>query len=322
VFVAPDAGLNLISFSTLIDTTGEYLIERFPIHYLSAGRDLIRLQDKPESGLGLLALGDPDFNATITQRQEKPEPTTIAVADVDNPYARRSFRSGCGELSELEVTALPATRKEIDRIVERWSSKNVSTLLGPQTSEDNFKSLASGKRVIHLATHGYFLEGKCNPDIQLELLDQNYTFVGENPFLLSGLLFAGANLHGAGADSVQMEDGVLSAYEVSALNLSGVDMVVLSACETGLDEVKQGEGIYGLRRTFQIAGARTVISSLWPVDDKLTASMMSELYQKNTETIPEKLRRVQLAQIKKLRKAKLADHPFIWGAWVAIGDWR
>jgi CHAT domain-containing protein len=129
-------------------------------------------------------------------------------------------------------------------------------------------------------------------------------------------------VHGAGADSAGLEDGVLSAYEVSAMNLEGTDLVVLSACETGLGEVRQGEGVYGLRRAFQMAGARTVVSALWPVSDKTTADMMGQLYALTEKSLPERIREAQLAQIEKLRSEGFADHPYNWAAFIALGDWK
>jgi CHAT domain-containing protein len=119
-----------------------------------------------------------------------------------------------------------------------------------------------------------------------------------------------------------MDDGVLTAYEVAAMDLHGTEMVVLSACETGLGDVYQGEGVYGLRRAFQMAGARTVISALWSVPDKETAAIVSELYAATAETIPEKLRRIQLKRIAELRAAQMADHPYRWAAFIALGDWQ
>jgi len=146
--------------------------------------------------------------------------------------------------------------------------------------------------------------------------------VGENPLLLSGLFLAGANLHGEGADSLGAEDGILTAEEVTAMNLDGTELVVLSACETGLGEVKSGEGVYGLRRAFQMAGTRTVISALWPVSDEATAEIMSKLYERKDESLPKRIRKLQLETITALRNQNKVNHPFSWGAFIAVGDWR
>ena len=147
-------------------------------------------------------------------------------------------------------------------------------------------------------------------------------YTGENPLLLSGLFFAGANLHGDRADSLGAEDGILTAYEVSAMDLAGTELVVLSACETGVGEVAAGEGVYGLRRAFQMAGARTVVSALWPVSDQATAEMMGGLYERQDEALPDAMRRIQLEKLDRLRNRGKIDHPFTWGGFIALGDWR
>jgi len=194
--------------------------------------------------------------------------------------------------------------------------------LGQQASEDAFKAEASGKRVIHLATHGYYVLGQCQNLDRIGHQDTGEDHLSENPLLQSGLFLAGANLHGEGADSAGIEDGILTACEVSAMNLQGTELVVLSACETALGEVQEGEGVYGLRRAFQMAGARTIVSALWSVPDAETASVMGELYTVTGETLSEKLRRIQLDRIARLRRNHLVDHPYKWGAFIALGDWQ
>lgn len=325
VLIAPDGALNMVSFAGLTGGDGKYLIEKHAVHYLSAGRDVIRFKQEVEPGSGLFALGDPDYDATALARLSIPEETPSDSLPEPDLYAVRNIRSGCGELKDITVNPLPFTRSEVESVAESWAAsldEPVAVYFGSDASEEKFKAEAPSKRVIHLATHGYFLEGACQPDIPKRGFGDDVGFVGENPLLLSGLFFAGANLHGEGADSVGAEDGILTAYEVSAMDLEGTELVVLSACETGLGEVKEGEGVYGLRRAFQMAGARTVISALWPVSDKTTADMMSRLYDRKGESLPETIRRIQLKSINELRSQNKADHPFSWGAFIALGDWR
>jgi tetratricopeptide (TPR) repeat protein/CHAT domain-containing protein len=324
VFIAGDGALNLVSFAGLPTPDGKYLIEDHPIQYLSSGRDLIRLKDKSTPCHGLLAIGDPDFDALPSARVSE-----IMVAQhgdtASASYAMRNVRSGCGSLTDIKAEALPGTRTEVEQVATQWKRATIEPeiiLYGPQASEDNVKKYGPGSRVMHLATHGYFLEGVCQPSFFVPTLGSDDSFVGENPLLLSGLLFAGANLHGVGADSANVDDGILSAYEVSGMDLTGSDLVVLSACETGLGEVKQGEGVYGLRRAFQLAGARTVISALWPVGDQATSEMMGTLYGDASRPLYERIRQMQLDQVKRLRSAGVPDHPFSWAAFIATGDWR
>ncbi len=330
IFIAPDGALNMVSFAALIDKDGNYLIEGYPIHYLSAGRDLVRLSGEPTPGTGLLALGAPDYNASASSRLQAPVTQETTITEL--AYIRtRNVRSGCGRLNDLSLPPLPGTRREVELISSEWkkaSQEPASIYFGSDASEERFKKEAHGKRVIHLATHGYFLEGACQPEVHEGSLERGGSFgrdagyVGENPLLLSGLFFAGANLHGEGADRLGFEDGILTAYEVSGMRLEGTELVVLSACETGLGRVEEGEGVYGLRRAFQMAGARTVVSALWPVSDEATVEMMSGFYERRSESIPETIRRIQLEKIRDLRRHGKVDHPYTWAGFIALGDWR
>jgi len=324
VLVAPDGALNLLSFAGLKDNEGKYLIEKYSLHFLSSGRDLIRLKDSPKAAEGLFALGDPDYDATVTARLSEPE-EPVDTASEPILYATRNVRSGCGELKELTVGPLPGTRTEVEQIAAGWAAQwdePATVYFGSDASEERFKSQAPGNRVIHLATHGYFLEGSCQPKSPKGRLDSDAGWVGENPLLLSGLFFAGANLHGEGSDQEKAEDGILTAYEVSEMVLNGTELVVLSACETGLGEVKAGEGVYGLRRAFQLAGVRTVISALWKISDERAARIMSAWYLAEGDSYPEVMRRVQMNEISELRKRGRPDHPVNWAAFIAIGDWN
>ena len=325
VLISPDGALSLLSFPSLVDGEERYLIEKYAIHHLSAGRDIIRLNDRTESGSGLFAIGDPDYDATALARLSIPEKAPVDYLAEPNYYSVRNVRSGCGELKDMTVTPLPFTRSEVDSVAAGWktsSDEPVAVYFGSDASEEKMKAEAPGNRVIHLATHGYYLESACQPDIPGQGPDSDTVFAGENPLLLSGLFFAGANLHGEGADSVGAEDGILTAYEVSAMDLEGTEIVVLSACETGLGQVKEGEGIYGLRRAFQIAGVRTVVCALWSVSDRATAEMIGQLYQREDLSIPDRMRELQLDKIADLRSHNKSDHPYTWGAFIALGDWR
>jgi CHAT domain-containing protein len=182
-----------------------------------------------------------------------------------------------------------------------------------------------------LATHGFFLPSDEPPelvgalaptaaDLKLPVgfqMDSAEAVKSsqENPLLRSGLALASANRLSDGA-----EDGVLTALEAAGLDLWGTQLVVLSACETGVGEVTAGEGVYGLRRALVIAGAESLIMSLWQVDDDATMQLMTGYYQRLGEGQGrgDALRQVQL---KMLRRAETA-HPFYWAAFIGAGDWR
>ena len=353
LFIAPDGGLNLVSFAGLTLPDSRFLIEEHPIHYLSAGRDLLRLQERDSSGTGLIAFGDPDFDAPVAARMGRYPATPLSVAAQSVSHELHNVRSGCGVLSEMNLPPLHGTRTEAQSIARQWKKRYqhqpAMVFVGPGASEDRFKKESVGKKVIHLATHGYFLEGACigDGDTTGPAVSPGQAYSEENPLLQSGMFLAGANLHGKGADEAHAEDGIVTALEVSAMDLRGTDLVVLSACETGLGRVEQGEGVYGLRRAFQMAGARTVVSALWQVPDEDAMEFMKALYanmslsanQRQAErpslnetsgsrslsrgiTYPELMQKVALQCIRELRLRHRPTHPFSWGAFVATGDWE
>lgn len=320
LFIAPDGDLNLVSFAGLVDDDGDYLIEKVPIHYLSSGRDLLRLMHEETRGAGLLAIGDPDYDASVSLRLSlavhRSAGSTIA-AFLNEAFGL--FR-GCGKSSGGD-SGLPGARREIELIADQWqraSDEPVETYLSGAASEENLKSQCSGKRVIHLATHAYF---SAIPDKQVVEPYLSEVSIVENPLLRSGLYFAGSNLQGAGSERPGAEDGILTAEEVAGMNLGGTELVVLSACRTGIGDVMSGEGVYGLRRAFQMAGARTIVSALWRVSDSATADLMGQLYQAPEGNLALLMHRIAIGRIQELRQQHKPDHPFYWGGFVAIGDW-
>ncbi len=319
VFLSPDGALCLVSFAGLKSPDGDYLIERSPIHYVASGRDLVREEQVTAvKGSGLLALGDPDYDATPAVRSGKSEQSSMLGTVGGMMGLTRGGTSSCRALRDMVVGRLPATRAEVDEVAARWKSANpepATELFDAQATEDAFKKQSPGSRVLHLATHGYYISNECKPDKATNVT------IGESPLLQSGLFFAGANLKGAGAAEAGVEDGTLTAEEVAGLNLSSTELVVLSACETGLGEVRTGEGVFGLRRAFQMAGAKTVISALWPVDDKSTAELMGSLFASHDGNLYDAMRKSALEAIKSRRAAGKSDHPFYWAGFIATGDW-
>jgi CHAT domain-containing protein len=154
-------------------------------------------------------------------------------------------------------------------------------------------------------------------------MQESVQTVGENPLILSGLALAGAT-HRESAGPGE-EDGILTAEEVASLDLSGVDWAVLSACLSGSGRIITGEGVFGLRRAFLIAGARTIITSLWAVEDEATKMWMKRLYEarfRDGKPTAECVREASLRTINELRRRRKSTHPFYWAGFVAAGDWR
>jgi CHAT domain-containing protein len=256
-------------------------------------------------------MGDPDYDAVEGDAIDNNRGPVVAV-DPSRDY--RSLPDCEGFWSTL-VSPLPNTRREVESIAASWRATETEpalVLLGSDADEAAFKANAGGKRIIHLATHGYYIGGNCE--------DDKATTV--NPLLLTGLFLSRANLRGQGGSGGEGEDGVLTAFEVSGLNLDGCRLVVLSACETGLGTAEEGEGVYGLRRAFHMAGARTVVSALWEISDADAARVASQLYQRSSRGVMDRLRELQIREIESLRARKMPDHPVRWAAFVAQGDWR
>ncbi len=262
----------------------------------------------------------------------RPEPQLLPGGDASNIY--RGERSGCGDFESLKFDGLPASGREIEEVARLWSRGSAGPasavqLTGPDASEGAFKSGAPGKRVLHLATHGFFLQGRCPSSLELDAENLPTDdpppppLHAENPLLLSGLALAGAN-HRSAAGTGE-EDGILTAEEVAAIDLSGTDWAVLSACDTGVGEVKAGEGVFGLQRASRIAGVRTLIVSLWAVEDEAVRKWMTALYESRFgkgQSTAESVRAAGLTILKERRRKGLDTHPFHWAGFVATGDWR
>jgi len=368
VFVVPDGALNLLPLAALPIGTTEYILERGPtIHYLSAERDLAGSRPAIR-GEGVLAVGGPAFHdssyfSTLTGPRRGTSPAQPAVARRGAPDGRSTVAgeattrsiAECAGFQTLSFDPLPASGREANEVVALWKAFDAAggasarALLGRAADERSVKQLGPGRRVLHLATHGFFLGSDCTPapdgtrsvgglvsrrkppvkgrDVPaaapaVTVRKDNATTAG-NPLLLSGLALAGANRRSAAAGDE--EDGILTAEEVASLNLAGVEWAVLSACDTGLGEIKAGEGVFGLRRAFQIAGAQTVIMSLWPVEDRAAMAWMRALYEGRLARGLDTATAVRDASVTVLRERRtrgLSTHPFYWAGFVASGDWR
>jgi CHAT domain-containing protein len=269
-------------------------------------------------------MGDPDFDADLAAVPSD-QPTDSRTTTRPGRYTTRSTDLVSATLKEVLLSPLPATREEIEGVMLGWvgiTDEPATLYFGPDATENRFKVEAPGYRVVYLATHAYYLGSLDQPDGLGPNLGSRPNLVGEHPLLLSGLFLAGANRQGDDHGASDGGDCILTAYEVSALDMEGTDVIVLSACETGLGKVESGEGVYGLRRAFLMAGARTVVSALWPMSDIETSLLMSGLYEKTTESMPESMRRIQLDRINELRASGEVDHPFSWAGFVVMGDWK
>jgi CHAT domain-containing protein len=226
-------------------------------------------------------------------------------------------RSADLDVSGLVFTPLAGTAAEANalRSLLKLDARNVLT--GARATEASIRDL-HGPRILHLATHGFFLADRRAPVPRKELIvgsDTQVLRADENPLLRSGLALAGANSRRSAA----ADDGILTAVEAAQLDLLGTQLVVLSACETGLGQLQTGEGVYGLRRALVLAGAQTQVASLWKVPDEATQELMVAYYERllKGEGRAGALRAAQQAMMQNPSRR----HPYYWAAFIPIGDW-
>jgi CHAT domain-containing protein len=231
ILLSPDGMLNLLPFGVLADEQGRYLAEHLHLTYLTSGRDLLRTSSTTPSRQASIVIADPDFGLLDK---------TAAAPTSEN---RRSTDRAAGA---MKFNPLPGTAAEAQALKIILKLKDKQVLTKGKATETALKP-ARGPRLLHIATHGFFLEDQPldleSQAGQLPGQDRLQAPKGENPLLRSGLALAGANRLRSGRD-----DGVLTALEVAGLDLAGTELAVLSACETGVGAVQNGEGVYGLRR--------------------------------------------------------------------------
>ncbi len=288
IFVSLEGVYNKINISSLQSPNGRFIIDDKEIVVLSNTNEIYyrKKEKKQETQYNAVLFGYPTFLKNVTNK------------------------------ANVSIPALNGSKVEVEKIDSLLKDKNISSLLmiEDNATEDRFK-LVKNADIIHIATHGFF-----NPDIVRNktnalVLDEIKT--NENPLINSGLLFAGIKYIDPDSSKIitgTEDDGLLTAYEASNLNLDNTKLVVLSACETGLGAEKNGDGVYGLQRSFLIAGAKSLIMSLWKVNDYVTQELMYTFYKYllSGETIPISFKKAQMEIKSRYR------HPYFWGAFVLV----
>ncbi len=299
VYFSPDGVFHSLNMETLYNPeTGKYLRDEIKLELVSSGKDLLQVKQAPlPQKLGFL-IGNPAFGGKADVASE--EQNSV----FNNLLA--SVERGSG------VSPLPGTEKEVQQIqsllkANKWRE---TTLLNADATEDMLKNMLK-PNVLHIATHGFFQQ-----DFDGEI---KYNM---NPLYRSGILLSGAaetlenKADLRGNVQVGKEDGILTAFEALNLNIDNTDLVVLSACETGLGEIRNGEGVFGLQRAFKLAGARTILMSLWKVNDQTTQELMVSFYE---NWLGGMSKRVAFDKAQTQLKAKYPQ-PYYWGAFVLIGE--
>jgi CHAT domain-containing protein len=281
LYLSMDGIYNQISIATLQTPSGAYVLDSKNLVVLTNTKDLVTVKSSVQAAKPKIALvGFPNYGATGS------------------------------------VAPLPGTKIEINAIKPILTAKGyvAKEYLADNATEKNVKGIINPK-ILHIATHGFFAK-EIDEDLETPVFGIEADKARENPMLRSGLLLAGseATLNNEN-NRKSNEDGILNAFEVTNMTLDQTDLVVMSACETGLGDIKNGEGVYGLQRSFQVAGAKSILMSLWKVSDDATQQLMTAFY-KNLAVSGNRVQAFRAAQ--KAIKIKYPQ-PYFWGAFVLVG---
>ena len=292
VFISLDGIYNKINLNTLKNSqTGKFILDEINLHYISSAQELINNHQSLEPNRSnSVLIGYPDFELSSEKSQ-------IIAENIQNEYLNFLDHSIVMRSSGTTIQPLPGTLVEIEKLEKQFKTSflPVDVFVADQAIEERLKSTES-PRILHIATHGFFESSNHET----------------NPLFSSGLLLAGAGVTHDQSD--EGDDGIFTAFEAMNMNLEGTELVTLSACETGLGDIKNGEGVYGLQRAFIIAGAQSLIMSLWKVNDNATQELMTRFYELylGGQKIDTAFRNAQLDLKKQY------PEPYFWGAFVLI----
>ncbi|MBX7165553.1 MAG: CHAT domain-containing protein [Pirellulales bacterium] len=347
VYVAPDGELSRVAFEALVDRRNRYLIEDYRFVYLASGRDLLRPHEPPAQGSVVFAAPDYDLADDQAERvaqlaREAPD-KPLETAELPDREAVEELTRASSAGAWKVLPGMAEEARKIEALFRRVPGFTpVRILTGADALEGLLKRMPP-PRLLHLATHGFYLKDRSEADLPadagsasdragrglavLASLSRQH-----NPLLRCGVVLAGANrlaerTADMPADSENLvrsapgDDGWLMAEEIGLLDLRGCELVVLSACETGLGDWRVGEGVAGLRQAFLLAGAETLVTSLYKVPDRETNELMQDFYSRLAAGTgrAEALSSAQRALLARRRQARGAAHPFYWASFVLVG---
>lgn len=307
IYFSLDGEFYKVNFNTIKNTkTGRYLIEEYEIVYISSPVDLAKTDGKQSLNKTAVLVGYPNYDLTLDSLN-------------DASGTSRDVYVNTSTMKKYDLQMLPGTREEAMSTagILKGNGWEVESLLFDQATESNVKSV-SAPGVLSISTHGFFSPSPKSDYKEGFFMGTETKKASENPMLRSGLFLTGAETFLNSPDDKRSqfsENGILTAFEASQMNLVGTDLVVLSACETGLGEVNNGEGVFGLQRGFLGAGAGSILMSLWKVDDNATKELMIKFMGKYATGLnkPASLRQAQIELMKEY------PQPYYWGAFVLIG---
>jgi hypothetical protein len=281
-YLSLDGAYHQMCINAIKDASGKYVLDKYELQFVGNIKDIISVKKDQD-------------------KHEKPKTAFM----IGNPlYGKHDL-----------IPQLPGTEKEVKNISATLKALGLTAtvLYGAAATETKVKAIKSPD-ILHIATHGYFLADLSKMETN-KVLGIDLAVAKENPLLRSGLLLANCdNVFDENYKSTGPDNGVLTAYEALTLNLDKTDLVVLSACETGLGSVKQGEGVYGLQRAFLIAGAKSIVMSLWSVSDDATMELMTMFYSNYAKTGN---KQQSFADAQKKLKLKYKD-PYYWSAFIML----
>ena len=336
VYIVPDSALHLLPFDAMIDENGNYMVQGYDLKILSSSRDLV-VAALPSADGDFMILAGPDYDLDDARVKSK----KVAIKGKRSAVGRgmrvashglRSLSFGPLDGAELEGKTIKSVSDNFEKLegaekegkgIQKMAAEKLANsiiYLQKEAEEQQLRTVSEAPKMLHIATHGFFLQGEERLKKRLLSLNRGGTMIppppGDNPMLRAGLAFAGINSNAPFLGEIDTNnDGVLTAMEVLSLNLAGTELVVLSACETGVGEIHAGEGVYGLRRAFQEAGVKSVVNSLWPVSDEGTRRLMTEFYTQLFRKVPAR-QALKTAQLKLLETEW--NHPYYWSAFVLV----
>jgi CHAT domain-containing protein/Flp pilus assembly protein TadD len=310
IIISPDGELNFISFATLLTQDKQFLAQTYDVQYVASGRDLLR-ELKPSTAKKVVLFANPDFDLASTSMLAKAEdrPSNKGLKSIRGSERR--------DVEDWSFESLTGTQQESDDLIKKftgWGWTPSDFTKKEATKEALLKIHAP--YILHLATHGFFAkeDSTVTQTESASLLKDQQTVAKskffKNPMHRSGLALAGAQSTIEAWEREEVppveNDGILTAEDVSTLDLQGTWLVTLSACDTGSGEARAGEGVMGLRRGFIQAGAQNLLMTLWPISDEVTVQIMSDFYEAahNSGNAPEALAEVQRNWLVKLRSQK------------------
>jgi len=337
IYICADKEINFLPFEILLDENNQFLIENYKFNYLYSSRDIPAFGETIADSKNSLMIGDPDF-----EHIEECETFSFENSkdgDFNNKNLDFAFNESCIDKKrslklELQLcTPLPNTRDEIEKVISIIGDKNAKICLGKEATTDVLFSHIN-PNILHLATHGFFIPYNSASDKisfdstrSFSIVDfeddqvESFSIEASDPMDCSIIALAGANKSIRGETSKYY--GIVTARNIRNLHLWGTRLVVLSACQTGLGTIKSGEGVFGFRRAFSQAGAKSLVMSMWKVPDRETTELMIDFYSnifKMKMDYNDSLRQASLAQLYRIRKRYGHDNPFYWGGFIFSGD--